>query len=412
MAPSVEVTDLSKRFTLHSEPTKTLKERLLAVGRNQSEQFNALADVTFSVEQGETVGLLGHNGSGKSTLLKCLAGTIRPSEGQVRVWGRVAAMLELGAGFHPDLTGRENVYLNASILGVPSERIDEVFDEIVDFSELQGFIDSQVKYYSSGMYARLGFAVAVHLEPDLLLVDEVLAVGDEAFQRKCLGRVRSLQEQGTTILIVTHSPDQVLQLCDRAIVLDHGRVIHDGDPPLGVRAFRNSLDPGSAGPIEADPTPADDGDGEGEVREASVVAESAKNLRITGGTIDPPADERGFQPGETVTIRLRYRADEPAEGVRARIRLTTHDGVQMLSAASSDIQGSDYPVLHGDGEIVFTIRDLPLMDARYSVALVLQDHLERFEFDRRDGAVAFDVFTGAPLIGRVRFDLGIEHLPR
>ena len=389
----VAVDRLEKRFNLHTSTNKTLKERFLSRRSDRPESFTALRDISFEVMSGETVGLLGHNGSGKSTLLKCMAGTIRPSSGSVTVEGRLAAMLELGAGFHPDLSGRENVYLNASILGFSKEHIDDLFDEIVDFSELEGFIDSQVKYYSSGMYARLGFAVAVNLEPDVLLVDEVLAVGDEAFQRKCLQRVRVLQERGTTILLVTHSPDQVLQLCSRAIVLDHGELIHDGQTVQGVRAFRNSLNPGSAGPI---------------TEEESIDEDDPATLHIIGASIDPPPQPDGFQPGDTVNIRLRYRASQPTNGVRARMRLTTHDGVQMLSAATSDIQGSDYPVLDGEGEICFTISDLPLLDATYSVALVLQDHLERFEFDRRDSAVTFTVFTGQPAIGRVAFDLSVE----
>ncbi len=400
MSPVVEIANLSKWFDLHSEPNKTVKERFLTVGRSRKELFRALDDVSFDVSRGETIGLLGHNGSGKSTLLKCIAGTIRPSAGSVTVEGRIAAMLELGAGFHPDLTGRENVYLNSSILGFSRDHIDELFDEIVDFSELGEFIDTQVKYYSSGMYARLGFAVAVNLEPDVLLVDEVLAVGDEAFQRKCLQRVRVLQERGTTIVLVTHAPDQVLQLCSRAIVLDGGHLIFEGDPVRGVQAFRNSLTPGSAGPIAAEPAHEPD--------EEEPAEGDGSTLTITAAAIDPPPHADGFRPGDDVIVRLYYRATEPTPGVRARMRLTSHDGVQMLSVSSADIQGADYPLLKGRGEIAFTIRNLPLLDATYSVALALQDHLERFEFDRRDSAVTFTVFTGLPSTGRVAFDLKID----
>ena len=191
-------------------------------------EFEALHDISCAIDQGETVGILGHNGSGKSTLLKCIAGILTPTSGQVRVAGRLASLLELGAGFHPDLTGRENVYINAAFYGMARKETDRRFDEIVDFAELQQFIDEPVKHYSSGMYVRLGFAVAVNLDPDVLLVDEVLAVGDEVFQAKCLSRIKQFQAEGRTIVFVTHDAATVRQVCDRAIVLDHGRLVLDG----------------------------------------------------------------------------------------------------------------------------------------------------------------------------------------
>src|SRR5450830_1951334 len=218
----IQVAGVSKRFVLHKE--KSLKERLLRNGRGAvaSEDFWALRDIDLSVEAGTTVGLMGSNGSGKSTLLKIVGAIIQPTSGTVMRRGRLAALLELGAGFHPDLTGRENVYLNASILGLTRAETERHFDAIVDFSGIERFIDTQVKFYSSGMYVRLAFAVAIHVDPDILLVDEVLAVGDEPFQRKCLERIRGFQHEGRTIILVTHGLDQVAEFCDRAIVLEHG----------------------------------------------------------------------------------------------------------------------------------------------------------------------------------------------
>ncbi len=234
---AIVVDGVSKSFRISTEPASSVKERLVRLRRGAYEEFDALHALDFTVQQGETVGILGHNGSGKSTLLKCIAGILTPTTGEVRVRGRLASLLELGAGFHPDLTGRENVYINAAFYGMGRKEIDRVLDDIVDFAELAQFIDEPVKHYSSGMYVRLGFAVAVNLDPDVLLVDEVLAVGDEAFQVKCLSRIKQFQTEGRTIVFVTHAAETARQICDRALVLDHGRLdprrrAGQGDPGL------------------------------------------------------------------------------------------------------------------------------------------------------------------------------------
>ncbi|MCL4151441.1 UNVERIFIED_CONTAM: hypothetical protein GTU68_057959, partial [Idotea baltica] len=192
----------------------------------------------MQIFEGETFGILGHNGSGKSTLLKVIAGTIRPTNGRVRTRGRLSALLELGAGFHPDLTGRENIFLNGSILGIPKPKIEEIFDDIVRFAELEEFINLQVKYYSSGMQGRLGFAVATNLEPDVLLIDEVLAVGDEAFQAKCMERVHRFRQLGRTMVLVSHGTEQVRQLCNRAAVMEKGHVLYVGDTDEAIEIYR------------------------------------------------------------------------------------------------------------------------------------------------------------------------------
>jgi ABC-type polysaccharide/polyol phosphate transport system ATPase subunit len=238
----VRIRDLSKRFVIRKE--KSLKERIVNFGRSNKfkEDFYALKNLTLDIPAGQTVGLVGHNGSGKSTLLKTIGGIIQPSSGSVERRGQIAALLELGAGFHPDLTGRENVYLNGSILGLSKEVIASSFQSIVDFSEIGDFIDTQVKFYSSGMYVRLAFAIAVHVDPDILLVDEVLAVGDEPFQQKCMAKIREFQEQGRTIVLVSHSADQIKEVCDRVIVLKHGEIVFDGDTTRGLRALKKSFD--------------------------------------------------------------------------------------------------------------------------------------------------------------------------
>ncbi len=238
---AVVIDGVSKVFKIHNDPVRSVKERIVGFRKRQFTEFHALRPLSFDIAAGETIGILGHNGSGKSTLLKCIAGILRPSTGTVAVRGRLASLLELGAGFHPELTGRENVYINAAFLGIPRREIHTRLDDIVEFAELGQFIDEPVKHYSSGMYVRLGFAVAVNLEPDVLLVDEVLAVGDESFARKCINRVKQLQSEGRTIVVVTHSADTVRQVCNRAIVLDHGQLVASGTPAEAIKVFRDRL---------------------------------------------------------------------------------------------------------------------------------------------------------------------------
>lgn len=220
--PAIQVCGVWKKFYVYQNRVDSLKERVIFWGRHRAEEFWALKNINLDVPRGKTVGLIGRNGSGKSTLLKIISRILYPTRGEVRVNGRLSTLLELGAGFHPDFTGRENIYLNASILGFTRKEIKERLSDIISFAELGDFIDNPVRNYSSGMYMRLGFAVAVHVDPDILLIDEVLAVGDLAFQDKCLARIQELQKQGKTIVIVTHVPKKVEELCDLALWLDRG----------------------------------------------------------------------------------------------------------------------------------------------------------------------------------------------
>ncbi len=226
--PEIEFRNVNKRFYI--KEGRTLREfaQALLTRRPWGDEFSALRELSFTVDRGETVGIIGRNGSGKSTALKLIAGVTAPSSGKVYVAGRVSPLIELGAGFHADLTGRENVHLNGSILGMSDREINEQFDAIVEFAELQEFIDTPVKRYSSGMYVRLGFAVAVHSNPEILLVDEVLSVGDAFFQEKCHRRMHDFKQQGITIIVVSHSASTITSFCDRAIWLDHGRLAADG----------------------------------------------------------------------------------------------------------------------------------------------------------------------------------------
>jgi len=239
MDPRIEIAGVTKEFTLRHR--RSLKELAVAAVRKQDlgiNTFKALDDVTFDVHQGETVALLGFNGSGKSTLLKLISGVLRPDGGRIRTRGRVAGLIEVGAGFHPDLTGQENVFLNGAILGMTKKQIEDAYDSIVDFSEIPDFMDTEVKFYSSGMFLRLAFAVAVHSDPEVFLIDEILAVGDEPFQRKCLDEIRGLSDQGKTLVIVSHDLNMVSDLCERGVLLEKGVKVADGPSKDVVRRMR------------------------------------------------------------------------------------------------------------------------------------------------------------------------------
>jgi ABC-2 type transport system ATP-binding protein len=327
---------MSKRFVLHQD--KSIKERLVNFrsSRSHREDFWALRDIDLQIETGTTLGLVGHNGSGKSTLLKIIGGIIQPSSGKVLRRGRLAALLELGAGFHPDLTGRENVYLNASILGLSRAETDRQFDAIVDFSGIEDFIDTQVKFYSSGMYVRLGFAVAVHLDPDLLLVDEVLAVGDEPFQRKCMDKIAEFQREGRTIVLVTHSAQQVMAMCDRVAVLNHGSLIHDGDPVEGLRALRESFQTGETASSDAD--------------DNSVV--SIRGVRVSSSERELTGE---IPLGADLTVEIDHRVGNAPEGWLAGIDIQNPLGQSIYGVNTAGLR-LDMPTAPGD----YTLRiELP-----------------------------------------------------
>ncbi len=237
----IKAENLSKQYSITKQ--RTFKEFLPALlgGHDTVSNFLALSHLNFEIQKGESLGILGKNGSGKSTLLKIIAGVTKPSDGRITVVGKVAPLIELGAGFHPELTGKENVYLNGSILGIKKKHMDKLYNNIVRFAELEEFMDEPVKHYSSGMYMRLAFSVAVSEKPDILLVDEILAVGDIKFQQKCLDRIKEFQMMGSTLILVTHNPDQIGTYCQKALVLDNGKQIYYGEVNEGVEKYKNIL---------------------------------------------------------------------------------------------------------------------------------------------------------------------------
>lgn len=363
----VSVHDVSKRFVMHKD--KSVKERLLNFqsARKHRDDFWALRDIDIDIELGSTVGLVGHNGSGKSTLLKVIGGILQPTSGTVARRGRLAALLELGAGFHQDLTGRENVYLNAAILGLSRKDTDKYFDAIVDFSGIEAFIDTQVKFYSSGMYVRLAFAVAVHVDPDLLLVDEVLAVGDEPFQRKCMEKIAQFQTEGRTIVLVSHSADQVGSLCDRVIVLNGGVMQYDGEPSEGIRILRNGYE---------------------DVRRSDLVAHStgSKGLAYEIAGFDVDTEMRGDTAHLTARLSVDINEPTPNWGVGFSIENTL--GLQLYNMTTFD--QITLPNTVGRHELTFSIPDVRLGPGKYLINIGLGNKAGQ-NFDLQTPAGSFDV---------------------
>jgi ABC-2 type transport system ATP-binding protein len=383
---AVDVRSVSKRFRLAHGRHNSLKERVIHGGRTTHEDFWALKDVSLVAREGETVGILGRNGSGKSTLLKCICGVLQPTSGEVVVRGKLAGLLELGAGFQQDLTGRENIYLNGSMLGMSKKEVDRVFDDIVDFSELEEFIDGQVKFYSSGMYVRLGFAVAVNVNPDILVVDEVLAVGDERFQRKCIERVKAFQREGRTILLVTHSPDQVRSICDQAVVLSHGDVVYEGLPGEGVRIFREGLleEEGTLAIPDESPEP----------HPATIVPKGAPDVdhpvRVTYvAHTYPRFEEVGYlSTGDSLTIGVGYHASIATDDVVFSLELRDSDD-NCFMRTDTDIMGERFDLPVGPGLVNFLVDDIPLLDGKFSYSIgVLSKGGVLFDWRERAGEFA------------------------
>jgi ABC-type polysaccharide/polyol phosphate transport system ATPase subunit len=380
MSAAIAVEDVGKRFRRYRERPTSLKERMIRF-RTTSEEFWALKEVSVLVPEGSTMGLIGPNGSGKTTLLKIIAGILRPTEGVVMTRGRIAALLALGAGFHPELTGRENVFLNASILGLSNQETDRLFDDIVGFAELEDFIDTQVKFYSSGMYVRLGFAVAVHVDPAILLVDEVLAVGDEGFQRKCIDKVQAFQREGRTIVFVTHAADLVSQICDRAIMLDHGRIGAEGDPAQVVREFRLLM-------MRSDLAYGyDQGSKEIEIVTAEIFGSDGSSDGL-------------FEPGDEVIIQIDLKANRPVENPVVSFALHDQQNT-FVFGTNTDWRGQHWPVFEGKHRVQFILKSLPLVDGRYYVTLGVHSRSSAKVYHLQEQRYSFEVRPGAENPGAV-----------
>jgi len=398
---TIRIEALQKRYrrVAPGAQMRTLKsallERSLTGGLRSAEVIQALSDVSFSVEPGEAFGVIGGNGSGKSTLLKIVAGILSPSSGSVVVDGRIAALIELGAGFHPEISGRENVYINGAVLGLSRKEIDERYEAIVEFSGLEGFMEEPVKNYSSGMYVRLGFAVAIHTDPDVLLVDEVLAVGDEAFAHRCIRRIEEFLARGKTLLFVSHSLDLVERLCDRVLWLEKGHQRVLGSPRRVIDAYRQAVAEDEArGHKEA----AEEAKEEAEAGEEATVDDLGQALRwgtreaeILGARLLDAQGNEVFHHhcGEALTFELRTRAKKRLTDFVFGIAINTPRGVECWGT-NTDLQGCVSQSLEGEATVKIVCPDLRLAPGDYTVDLAVHSH-DGAPYDYRRRALSFTV---------------------
>lgn len=376
---AVVVDGVSKRFRLYSERNQSLKATLLRAGRARYEEFWALRDVSLEIREGLTYGIVGENGSGKSTLLKCMARILRPDRGQIRTRGKVAALLELGSGFHPELSGRENVFLNGSILGLSRRQLTARFDEIVAFAGIERFIDQPVKNYSSGMYVRLGFSVATHIDPDVLLVDEVLAVGDAPFQRKCFEKFADLRRAGKTVVIVSHASESMRTMCDEVAWLEDGRVHAVGRPEDVVDEY---VDQGHEDRQETEVAKSRWGSGEARLERVEL-------LDAGGAVVSHP------RTGDAVTVRLRFRAEEPVSKPVFGLAIETLDGTWLWAHHTRDA-GFVPDEIRGRGTVELHVPRLMLQPGTYDLSASINDYTTTHTFDYLRRCVRFDVEHGQP----------------
>jgi ABC-2 type transport system ATP-binding protein len=378
---AITVRNVSKRFRLYNDRNQSLKATFSRGRRARYEDFQALDDVSLEIEQGTTYGLIGENGSGKSTLLKCMAKILRPEQGSIEVVGKVSALLELGAGFHPELSGRENVFLNAAILGLSGKEVTRKFDDIVEFAGLEQFIDSPVKNYSSGMYVRLGFSVAINVDPDVLLVDEVLAVGDEQFQRRCNEKFADLRASGKTIVIVSHGMSAMRVICDKVAWLEHGVLQQVGDAGEVIDNYIAEVQTDRQ-EVADDDLGARWGSGEAVIDHVELIGPGQRpTTRVN--------------TGDQVTVRIHFDAHEPIERPVFGFAIFTLEGV-LVTGPNTREAGLECDRIGGTGVVELTIPRMMLLPGTYDVSVSLYDHAITHPYDFRQKVLRFDVEVGTP----------------
>lgn len=416
---AIIVENVNKRFKIPHEKRNTVLENItgIATGRKQDyDEFCALRDISFKVKKGEKLGIVGENGSGKSTLLKIISGVLVPDIGNVKVFGKVAPFLELGVGFQPELTAEENVRLYGAVMGMSKKEIEDRFDYIFEFAELERFKQMKLKNFSSGMYMRLAFATATATDPDILLIDEVLAVGDEAFQRKSFDKINEFKMNGKTIVLVTHSLDTVKRLCDSAILLEHGRMVSIGNSEMVIDVYHKKMrekeeevlkslqvkmiQHGSSATavVETSDTkkvePPKDrwGSREVEITEVKIFAENGEERYI-------------FETGEPMIVRMKYSAKQRIEEPVFGIAIHRIDGVHINGP---NTKTSAYPIkfVEGEGEIDYSIISIPLLDGTYQLSAAVYDDTRTHAYDHHDRKYKFKVING-----KIMEDLGLIHIP-
>jgi len=385
----ISAESISRRFRVNPHRNLTLKEAIIRPETRRKEEIWALRDVSFEIEPGASVGFVGRNGSGKTTLLRLIAGIFAPTSGRLEVGGSVGSLLELGAGFHPDFTGRENIFLSGSIYGLKRRYVRDRLEEIVAFAELERFIDLPVRTYSSGMHMRLGFAIAVHVEADILLLDEVFAVGDEAFQRKCIGKILEFKERGGTVCFVSHSAPAVERLCERALMLSHGEVAYDGPAAEAIKRYHESL------ALEESPDEVRAGLrewGSGEVRVGRVWLAGADGMPRTR-----------FASGEPVTITLQLVGERPVPAPVLSLEVRDSGG-SLLGANQKALGELGWDGSTGERELRFLLERLPLGEGEFQISVALTDLAGTQRYHRIDGAEHFAVEPSDHARGAVRLD--------
>jgi ABC-type polysaccharide/polyol phosphate transport system ATPase subunit len=395
----IEFETVHKRFTLRHDRPRSFRELAVSLVKHSSsrrEELHVLRGISFVVREGDVLGIIGENGAGKSTILNLIAHIIEPTSGRITTRGRVSTLLELGTGFHPDLTGRENIYLNGSILGFSKTEMDRKFDEIVEFSELERFIDVPLRHYSAGMYMRLGFSIAVHVEPEILLIDEVLAVGDQAFQRKCMDKINEFQELGVSIIFVSHSLDAVRGLCTKAIWLDEGKIKSEGITDKVIDHYLDKVTVDEEARLKAQSEKGERGErwgtGEAEVTDVHFLDAEGQERYV-------------FETGEKMTARIKYRTkgriDKPIFGVA----IYRSDGLHV-NGPNTRLSGYDIEYIDGEGEIDYAVDALSLLGGTYQFTAAIHDYSGLHSYDHRHRAWEFLVRQGD-----VRERYGVLYLP-
>jgi ABC-2 type transport system ATP-binding protein len=378
MAAAVSFEEVSKRFRVWGQRHDSLKEAFIRKGRGRYDEFWILRNLSFTVESGTALGIIGANGSGKSTALKLIARILHPNGGRIGVVGRVSALLELGTGFHPEYTGRENIFLNGALLGLRRDLIRRRLDEIIEFSGIESFIDNPMKTYSSGMAMRLGFAIAVNVDSDVLLIDEVLAVGDAEFAQKCFARVSQFREQGKTIILVSHDLDAVRKFCDRAILIDQGGVRADGHPEEVTSRYLADVKRRREHPEEqASSTMARWGTREAEISRAEMLGTDGRPRYI-------------FDTGDAMQVIISYRCGRPVLDPVFGISITRADGVYCY-AGNTRARGIRIPRIDDSGSIVFRVPHLNLVEGSYQLSVAITDYENRVTYDHWDRRIEFTV---------------------
>lgn len=400
----IQVKNVKKYFKVYPDKSKTLKDRVLFSKRNKYEKREVLRGISFDVKRGEAIGLIGKNGCGKSTTLKLLTKILRPNEGSITIKGRVSSLIELGAGFHPDLTGRENIYINASIFGITAKEVDERLDDIIRFSELEDYIDNPVRTYSSGMYMRLAFSVAINVDADVLLIDEILAVGDVSFQTKCFEKLKEIKANGTTIVIVSHAMAQIEQICDRSIWLEEGLILEEGNARIVGEHYLASMEEKRLEKKEQEFQSKVEEEKKSEEKKTELQQEKKDQVvddaESAGGKkkplpafCDPAATRMGkrnveivglkilnsegkdtivFHSGEKMEFIFPYKLNNGPAKADLRIGISRDDGVHCFGCGSYAEQGS-YLELTKNGTVHFIIDELRLLPGKYYIDLGIRD---------------------------------------